>query len=205
MSNRIYVIDWAPYRYLVDAMLRVKPVPSTEVLAIDEMPHPACTSKYLTEPFVAFTDEESEPAFTVLGVAEALDRKFNANLLCGESPEKRGIVRSITHIMDEGFSLLAAGHIDTYHHYRGPIWHERSEAAQVFEEGYAKKLAAVDRCCGDAAYLLGDRPYLPDVILAAACWFAEDCGLPPVPGACGKLAGWVDRNVRRGPFVRPAQ
>lgn len=206
MTNRLYVAEWAPLRYLAAAMLQAKPIADLELLPIGRLDHPVVTGtkQYWTPPFMAFADELATPVFTAFAVAEALDRKFPEASLCGENAARRGLVRSLTHVIDEGFMLLACGHMDTFEQYNGPMWHAGSQAAKVFEEGYVKKLEVVERCCGDSGLLLGEHAYLPDALLAACSWFAEDCGLPPVPAQCPKLARWVDRNARGTPFSRPS-
>jgi glutathione S-transferase len=202
VTAHLYVVDWAPYQYLVRALQRIKPMPGLNIRAFSQMNHPIAQEESITTPFVAFEDENGEAVFTFMAVAEALDRRFPEVKLCGESALLRGVVRSASQIIDEGFTMMTGSRLKDLPDYDGPMWHESSPAPAAFLETYVKKMAIIERLARSERFLLGERPYLPDVFLAASCWFAEDIGLPPVPHGNPQLIRWHERNCVTGILAR---
>ncbi len=207
MKPTIYVESWAPYSYLVEAMLRVKPMPGIDVRPYAELDDPVAQESReaaLTSLFIGYRDE-GDATYSFLGVAEALDRKFNDIALCGETPLARALVRSVCQIIDEGHLMLAASHIGDLAGYDGPMWHQGSQAPEAMQETYYKKMAIVERYAGQDDYLLGPKPYLPDVIAAACIWYAEDIGLAALPDDTHMLHAWYERHCIKGAFQRPGR
>lgn len=205
MKPTIYVESWAPYSYLVEAMLRVKPMAGLEVRPYAELDDPVAQESRdasLTSLFIGYRDE-GDATYSFLAVAEALDRKFKEIALCGETPLARALVRSLCQIIDEGHLMLAASHIGDLPGYDGPMWYQGSQAPAAMQETYFKKMAIVERYAKQDDYLLGPRPYLPDVIVAACIWYAEDIGLQPLPDDAPMLHAWHARHCVSGIFRSP--
>lgn len=202
MTPTVYVENWAPYRYLIDAMLRVKPMPELAVRAYCELDHPVVREPGMQSTFVAYQDEMDVATFSFLSVAEALDRKFADVKLCGDTPITRALIRSACQIIDEGHLMLAASQMDAFDRYDGPIWHPSSQAPDAMLETYFKKMIVMERLAGNDGYLLGAHPTLADVIVAACSWYAEDIGLSPIPEEHGKLNAWYQRHCADGVFGR---
>lgn len=206
MKPTIYVEDWAAYSYLVEAMLRVKPMAGLDVRPYSELDDPVARESReasLTSLFIGYRDE-GEATYSFLAVAEALDRKFTDIRLCGDTPLARALVRSLCQIIDEGHLMLAASHVGDLPGYDGPMWHAGSRAPEAMKETYYKKMALVERYAEDEAFLLGAGPTLPDVIVAACIWYAEAIGIAPLPDDAPRLKSWYDRHCKAGVFQAPS-
>jgi glutathione S-transferase len=202
MTPTLYVADWAPYQYLIDAMLRVKPMPGLAIRAYAEMDHPIARERGAVTPFIAYQDENPEAVFTFLATAETLDRRFPDIRLCGETPLMRGVVRSFCQVIEEGFTALTGSRAMDIPGYDGPMWHASSRAPDAFAETFYKKIVAAERFARDTRFLLADQPYLCDIILAASCWYARDLGRSALTGDQPRLNRWHDQHCFRGLFTR---
>ena len=200
MNPTVFVEDWAPYSYLIKALLKVKPLGQVRIRPYDEVDHALNRDSDATSTFVAYQDAH-EATFSFLAVAEALDRQFNDVLLCGDTASLRAVIRSACQIIDEGHLMLAASQLVDFPGYSGPRWHDGSRAPEAMLETYFKKLAIMERLAvGPGSFLLGERPYLPDVIVAACSWYAHDIGLPAIPEELPTLTAWYDYACIKGPF-----
>lgn len=206
MKPTIYVEGWAAYSFLVEALLRVKPMEGLEVRPYSELDDPVAQESRetsLTSLFVGYRDE-GDATYSFLSVAEALDRKFTDTLLCGETPLTRALVRSVCQIIDEGHLMLAASNVGDLPGYDGPMWHDGSRAPEAMQETYYKKMVLVERYARDEAFLLGASPTLPDVIVAACIWYAEAIGITPLPDNTPRLDAWYRRHCEDGVFRAPS-
>lgn len=207
MKPTIYVEDWAPYSYLVEALLRVKPMPDLQVLPYAEFDDPVVQESReasLASLFIGYKDE-GLATYSFLSVAEALGRKFPDIRLCGDTPLSRALIRSVCQIIDEGHLMLAASHIGDLKSYDGPMWHKGSQSPEAMQETYFKKMAIIERYAEQEDFLLGPKPTLPDVIIAACVWYAEEIGIRPLPDDTPMLAAWRQRHCTHGVFESPAR
>lgn len=202
MTPTIYIEDFAPYRYLVDALLCAKPDLAVEVRPFAELDHPVARETQFLSLFMAYRDELPDPTYSFPAVAGAMDRRFTGLNLCGDTALNRGTVRSLSQVIDEGHLMMAAGHVAQLPGYEGPMWHEGSRAAEAYLETYAKKMKIVERYAGEGDFLLGDELRLPDIIVAACCWFAQDMGFAAMPDECPRLAAWHKAHIQTGLWHR---
>lgn len=199
---QLAVSAWYPYRHQATAFtqllgdLTIERVPLEEVSA--DPANPAIG------PFVVLlTEDDDLPLLGLPAITEFLHRRHPELGLLPCDGIVRARARAFATMIEERFTRYCVADLATHESFGRRLWNAASDAPERILEtppdlDGLEKIAAHE----DAPFLAGERPGLPDALLAAMWWTLEDQGREADLTRYPWLSAWYARSCNGAPFRR---